>query len=441
VARQRSRRLSALARVAVPIAGMLFAAVAPAGAEQVARAVLPNGLTVVAVPRERAPLAAIVVMVKTSVFDETPETAGIRQLVQQVLMRGTTHQRGYQIAVAIEEVGGSIEASAAPDYVAFDAVCLASGFERAMELVADIVCNPAFDPAEVAGQRQALLGYQRMVAEDNYRATLGNLLAALYAHHPYGLPAFGTPDTVRAMTGETLRAFHAKHYVPGNTVVAVTGGVSIERTIKAGKAAFGSWSGPPPPEREPVEPPPLDGTRLTADQSGGRQITLMIGFRVAGPSDPDYPTLKVIESLLGGGMISRFFREVREREGLAYQVNCLYTPNWLGGVLAAYALTGHLGLEAPRRALVGQFTKLRDELVPEEELAAAKRFVVGGYLRRNQSSESQATALAWAEACGLGYEADADFPAQVMRVTPQDVMRVAKRYFGDHVIALRLPAG
>jgi predicted Zn-dependent peptidase len=310
-----------------------------------------------------------------------------------------------------------------------------------MELAADIVRNPAFDPAEVAGQREALLGHQRTAAEDDYRATLGNLLAALYSHHPYGLPAFGTPDTVRGMTGETLREFHSTHYVPGNTIVAVTGGVSIERIIKAAKAAFGSWSGALPPTHEPAEPPPLDGTRLTADRSGGRQITLMIGFRVGGPKSPDYATLKVIESLLGGGMISRFFHEVREREGLAYQVNCLYTPNWHGGILAAYTLTGHLGLEAPRRALLGEFVRLGEELVPEEELKAAKRFVVGQHLRRNQSSESQAAAFAWAEGCGLGYEAHVDFPAQVMRVTPQDVMRVAKRYFGDHVLALRLPAG
>jgi len=241
------------------------------------------------------------------------------------------------------------------------------------------------------------------------------------------------------MTGETLRAFHAKHYVPASTIVAVAGGVSIERTLKAAKAAFGSWTGPPPPVHEAAEPPPLEGTTVTADQSGGRQIAIIMGYRVGGAESPDYAALKVIEALLGGGMISRFFREVREREGLAYQVNCIYEPNWHGGCLMAYALTGHMGLEAPRRVLLAQFGRLREELVPEDELAAAKRFAIGQYMRDSQSSQSQALALAWAEGCGLGYEAHVEFPKQVMRVTPQDVMRVAKESFGDHVLAVRLP--
>lgn len=427
-----------IACVAAIVAVALTAAHS-AGAQQVARAVLPNGLTVVAMPRQNASLAAIVVLVKTSALDETPQTVGIRQLTQQVLMRGTRHLRGNQIAVAIEEVGGTIGASTAQDYVEFDAVCLSTGFERAMELVADIVRNPAFDPAEVAGQRQTLLAHQGTAAADNYRGILINLLAALYPNHPYGLPMLGTPETVRAMTGEILRAWHAKHYLPANTVVAAAGGVSIERAIKAAKAAFGSWTGPAPPTHEAAEPPPLEGTTVTADQRGGRQIAMMIGYRVGGPRSPDYATLKVAEALLGGGMISRFFREVREREGLAYQVNCVYEPNWHGGCLMAYALTGHMGLEAPRRALLTQFRRLHEELVSETELEAAKRFAIGQHMRRNQSSRSQALALAWAEGCGLGYEADAEFPAQIMRVSAQDVMRVAKQCFGDHVLAVRLP--
>jgi zinc protease len=313
------------------------------------------------------------------------------------------------------------------------------GFERAMGLLADIVRSPAFDPAEVAGQRQALLGHQRTAAESGYHATLGNLLAALYPNHPYGLPAFGTPDTVQGITTAMLREFHSEHYVPSNTVIAVAGGVSIERALEAAKAAFGPWSGPPVPEQHVGEPTPLEGTRLTADQSGSRQITLMMGFRVGGPTSPDYPTLRVIESLLGGGMISRFFREIREKEGLAYQVNCVYEPCWHGGHLLAYVLTGHMGVEAPRRALLRQFRILREELVPDAELEAAKMFLIGAHLRGNQSSRSQALAMAWAEASGLGYEADGDFAAQVSKVTPQDVMRVATRYFGDYVLALRLP--
>ena len=436
---RRPRSIWRAARNIAAAAAVVLTAAGAAGAQQVARAVLPNGLTVVAMPRENSSLAAIVVLVKTSALDETPQTAGIRQLTQQVLMRGSTHLRGNEIAVAIEEVGGTIGASATQDYVEFDAVCLSSGFERAMALVGDIVRNPAFDPVEVAGQRQTLLAHQRTAAADNYRASLTNLLAALYPNHPYGLPMLGTPETVRAMTGETLRAFHAKHYLPANTIVAVAGGVSIERTLKAAKAAFGSWTGPPPPRHEAAEPPALEGTSLTADQSGGRQIAMMMGYRVGGPRSPDYAALKVIEALLGGGMISRFFREVREREGLAYQVNCVYEPNWQGGCLMAYALTGHMGLEAPRRALLTQFLRLREELVPEAELDAAKRFAIGQYMRRNQSSRSQALALAWAEGCGLGYEADAKFPGQVMRVSAQDVMRVARQCFGDHVLAVRLP--
>jgi zinc protease len=439
--RPRLRALLAITACLACLAGLVALASAAGAAQEIARAQLPNGLTVIAAPREEAPLVAAVVLVKVSAFDETAQTAGIRQLLQQVMMRGTTHLRGDQIAAAIEEVGGAIEASTAPDYVEFDAVCLAGGLDRAVDLLADIVCNPAFDPAEVAGQRQMLMGHQRTIAEDDYRGTLNSLLAALYPHHAYGLPTYGTPDTVPQMTVQTLQAFHAAHYLPADTIVAVTGGATMAQVLKAVKAHFGSWTGPTPPTRQVTELPPLAGSRLVADQNGGRQITLMIGYRVAGADDPDYATLKVIESLLGGGMISRFFRDVRERQGLAYQVNCLYEPGWQGGYLIAYALTGHQGLEAPRRALLDEFQRLRDELVPDQELEAAKRFTIGQYVRRTQSSEQEALALAWAEGAGIGYGNDTSFPDQVMKVTPQDVMRVAGQYFGDYVLALRLPAG
>lgn len=399
---------------------------------QPVKVVLPNGLTVLISEGNGSGVVAIAAMVKVSALDEPLESLGIRNFAHQVIARGSAQYDGGQITTALEGVGGKLDLSVSTDYAEMQAVTLCDGFELSLGFIADLLRRPRFDAHETESVRVGILSQLAASSADDIDTAYGAFKRTLYADTPYAWEVLGKAEVVRMLTREQLNAFHSRYYLPNNTVLAIVGGLPAERVLGAVMRHFSDWERQSLPERLMPSLAALSLGRMITLETSHRERTVMVGFPAPAAGASDFAPMSALNSLLGSGMGSRLFREVRERVGLAYHATSIY-PTLLGpGHLVAYASTDPARLTAVREAILHEFARLQQEPVTEAELDAAKRFLIGNNARAHSHNRGQAYYLAWYEALGVGYEFDSQYPALIQRVTAQDMMRVANRY-------LRLP--
>jgi len=409
------------------------------GITQPAKVVLPNGLTVITSEGNGSGVVAIQAMVRVSVLDESPQTIGIRNFTHLVMARGSTRFTGDQIIRAMEAVGGKLELTVSADCAEMQATVLCNGFEAALYFVADLLRNSRFDQPAVESVRASVLSQLKLQGNDRDVAYAA-FKRMLYGSGLYAWNTMGTEAVMRGLTREQLLEFHSQFYVPNNTVLVIVGSLSAERVMNAVRQCFGDWEKRTVPERTISPTPELTLGRVIKMHSQKREGTVVVGFPAPAISNDDFPAMSVVNSLLGSGMSSRLFREVRERMGLVYQVTSLYPTVFGPGHIISYATAETHKMEALQASLLGEFTRLKTEPVTDTELEMAKRFLLGNNARAHSHNQGQAHYLAWYEALAAGYTFDTQFPTSVERVTTQDILRVANRYFIVPVVIILEPS-
>jgi len=416
---------------------LLACAVAPAEAAR--RTTLPNELRVVAQSSLSTDIVAIDLLLNVSALDESPDQAGVRYLVQRLLLRGTTHQSGDAMARQLAAVGGVMDTSVGLDYVEIYALVPADGFDVALTLLADAVRSPAFLAEEIASQKVAAQQAARAARDDPFQETYLAFREALYDGHPYARPTFGDARGLAALTRDDLTAFHAQHYRPNRATLAICGGVGEVRATRAAGEVLGDWAS----GSLPLRPRP-DATRLAASTIAARELPvrrahLILGFASPSVADADYYALQVIDSLLSGGASSRLPQHLREDLGLVYHVSSFYPTLSASSHFAIYAATAPHRLLAVKSALLQALTRLLEEPVPADELTRAKRYLLGSYALSHQRMKDQAYALAWYETLGLSADFPEQYAAGVQAVTAGDVQRAASAVFTRFALAVTMP--
>jgi zinc protease len=416
---------------------LLACAVAPAEAAR--RTTLPNELRVVAQSSLSTDIVAIDLLLNVSALDESPDQAGVRYLVQRLLLRGTTHQSGDAMARQLAAVGGVMDTSVGLDYVEIYALVPADGFDVALTLLADAVRSPAFLAEEIASQKVAAQQAARAARDDPFQETYLAFREALYGDHPYARPTFGDAPGLAALTRDDLTAFHGQHYRPNRATLAICGGVGEVRATRAAGEAFGDWAS----GSLPLRPRP-DATRLAASTIAARELPvrrahLILGFASPSVADADYYALQVIDSLLSGGASSRLPQHLREDLGLVYHVSSFYPTLSASSHFAIYAATAPHRLLAVKSALLQALARLIEEPVPADELTRAKRYLLGSYALSHQRMKDQAYALAWYETLGLSGDFPEQYAAGVQAVTAGDVQRAASAVFTRFALAVTMP--
>jgi predicted Zn-dependent peptidase len=262
--------------------------------------------------------------------------------------------------------------------------------------------------------------------------------AQLFGSHPYARQPGGEPETVAALTQIDLVAAHRLAFRPENMVVSIVGDISLEdaRTLVA--SAFGDMeaSGEPVLEARRSFAPSASRTEFERDVEQG---IVVLGTRGCSHSDPDSAALDVATAILGQGMSSRLFTELRDKQGLAYMVGAQSNEMHLAGFVLTYIGTSPATVDRALDGLWEQMSLMREEPVTTEELERAIAYLVGGYLRDHESNSRQAYYLGFWEACGLGAEYDTRYPELVRAVTVRDVMKVANKYFNDPTVVVLRP--
>jgi predicted Zn-dependent peptidase len=401
----------------------------PAGAEGIRRSQLDSGLRVVteALPELRS--VAVGFWVGTGSRDETDPSSGSSHFLEHLLFKGTETRSAQEIAGAIESVGGEMNAFTTHEYTAFYVRVPDDQLVLALDILADVITVPSFRPDEVESERQVILEEIRM-RDDTPDDLVHEIFAtALYPDHPLGRSVLGTFESVGSLPRDEIATYHHDHYQPRNIVVAVAGNQdhdNVARYLEARMAAVGG-DRPSRPAVQLGAPDPIAVFHRVTEQAH-----VVMGTRALDRDDPDRYALSVLNQILGGGMSSRLFQEIREKRGLAYSVYSYRGAYEDTGALAVYAGTAPGKVDEVLALIGGELDRLvADGGVSGRELADAKGHLKGSMALSLESSASRMHRLGRSELLQGEVPSLDELVAAIDRVTTEDVARVVQRVLAE----------
>ena len=400
---------------------------------------LPNGLQVIVQPDPATEVVAATLLLRVSAADEPADKAGVRYVTHQLLLRGTNRESGEAMGNRLAEVGGDIGVTVGLDYVEIHVVSPSEGFETTLNLLAEVVRDPAFLPEEFARARQRAQEALQTEREEAFSAAYGALREEIYGDSPYGRSTLGKASTLQRLTREEVVSFYRQHYAPTNTLLALAGGIELNRARRAIKQAFGDWRAGSAEPVKASEMQPLQHSNLVVREAPVKQAYLVLGSPAPAVGEGRYFTLQVMDSLLSGGSGARLPQALRGEVGLAYQIASFYPTLAGGSHFGIYAATDPEQIAVVKGIIVRELTRLREEPVSAEELTRAKRYLLGSYAMSRQEAQSQAYSLAWYALLGLEADFAPYYRQSVEKVTAQQVQETAQELIRYFVLAITLP--
>jgi len=350
---------------------------------------LPSGLIVVTDAMPHLETAALGVWVNAGSRDEMPDEHGISHLLEHMAFKGTKRRTARQIAEEIEAVGGDLNAATSIETTTYYARALKADVPLALDVLSDILTNPAFDPDELVREQNVIIQEIGAAEDTPDDIVFDHLQRTAFPDQPIGRSILGTRESVRSINANRLRQYLARNYRGPDMVLAATGSIEHDQIVQEAERLFGGFSGPTGPVPDSAQF--VGGTYI--ERQDLEQAHLALALEGLPQRDPLLFSLQVFSNILGGGMSSRLFQEVREIRGLCYSISSFHM---------AYSDTGFFGIyagtddnDAPELTQV-----VMDEMeravstITEAEVARAKAQMKAGLLMALESSSSRAEQLA-----------------------------------------------
>jgi len=350
---------------------------------------LANGLRVITATMPHAQSVSICFFIGVGSRYESQEQAGICHFIEHLLFKGTKRRAtAREVSEAIEGVGGILNGGTDRELTSYWCKVAKPHFESALDVLADILLNSRFDPQDIDKERRVIIEEINMGYDDpSQRASL-LIDELLWPGHPLGRDIAGSKQSVLATTRETMLDFLARQYLPGNLVVAVAGDIQHEEAVAAVGRVIGNWTGLGPPSGYEAYRGKT-ARRLSIERRDIEQVHLYLALPGLSLGHPKRFTLDLLNVILGEGMSSRLFTEIRDRLGLAYSIYSYVEHFHDTGSVAIYAGVEPKNLQVAIRAILEQLSGLK-EAVSEPELAKAKELAKGRLLLRMEDSRSVA---------------------------------------------------
>ena len=401
------------------------------------RSVTANGMTVLFLEQHFLPTVEIHALVKVGSAQDPPDKAGLANLTASLLDEGTQTRTSRQIAEQIDFVGGSLEAHAAEDFTTASARVLKKDADLGFTLLADVLQHPAFHKQEFERVRTQILGEIFSDDDDPGNVAMKAFHQLIFHGHPYSWPAHGSEDTLNKITVADVQQFHAREYVPNQTILVIVGDLTQEQAATLVQTHFGSWRKGTPSPYQLKKPTPIDRKMVQLIEKDLTQSTIVLGHTGISRTSPDYYAVTVMNYILGaGGFSSRLMDSIRDKQGLAYGIMSQFDSRLLPG---AFFISLQTRTEVTNQAITGVLTEIkgiRDAPVTDQELNEAKSFIVGSFPLRVDSSAKLANVLAQVEFYNLGLDYFTSYPKAIEKVTKDEVLRVAKQYLDPQHYAL-----
>lgn len=301
--------------------------------------------------------------------DESEERAGASHFLEHLLFKGTQTRSAAAIAEALDEVGGDCNAFTTKEYTAFYIRLLAEHLPLGLDILSDIMWQPALRHSDIEAERSVILDEILMHADEPAELAGERWSAALFPSHPLGRDTLGTAESVRATTASDIRHFLSEHYRPGNMVVSVAGNCRHDEVAEAIETRFCGLLGGDRPRRTP---PRREQQPLAVVTRRTEQAHLILGVRSVSVHDERRWAFSLLNHVLGSGFSSRLFQKIREERGLAYSVGSERAAFDDAGSLAIVAGTAPQYVAEVLRIAIGELENLAERGVTERELAIAQ---------------------------------------------------------------------
>ena len=398
------------------------------------RTVLANGVRVIseAMPHVRSVAAGL--WVGTGSRAESPELNGISHFIEHMLFKGTTKRSAEEIARSVDSIGGNLDAFTAKELAGFTAKVLDEHLATAFDVLSDLALHPLFREGDIEKERGVILEEIKMEA-DNPEYLVHEIFSAnFWKGHSLGKPILGTKDTVRRFDREMIERHYGSHYVPSNLTITAAGNLTHARLLELAREHF---EGLPPNGTVAADAAPSTHARIATRQKQDlEQVHLCMGVPSYPLSHQDRFSGYVLSNVLGGGMSSRLFQNIRERQGLAYAVFSELNPYRDTGCLSVYAGTS---LESARKVvdlILSEFREFKEKPLGAEELRRAQDYMKGSLMLGLESTSSRMANLARQELYfGRFFSLD-ELIESIEQVTPAHVQRAAQQFFEPRQIAL-----
>jgi predicted Zn-dependent peptidase len=398
---------------------------------------LKNGIEVIHKKVSDNPIVTLQVFLRTGVANEDPGKAGIASLVQVMLNKGTKTRSNEQLSNDIENIGSGISTDTDSDYSHLSISVVDSHTEKAFEILSDVVMNPLFDKKELEKERaNALANIERR--QDSINNVANDLLNKnFYGDHPYSRITLGTKEGLLSITKDDLAKWHKKYFTSNNLFLVIMGNIELSEATNIAEKYFGKI--PASPQEFTVPEPVLPKKQFISQPTTKfNQAYLMLAYPAPSINDPDFPALKVINTVLGGRMTSRLFIELREKLSLAYEVSSYYPSKKHLSKFVIYLGLKKKNLELTKKRITEIIEDLKKNKIDEKELSDTKNYIKGVFLLEHQTINRQAWYLGWWEVSGKGYAYDQQYLSDLMKVTSEDIQKAANKYFNRDSVEVEL---
>ncbi len=350
---------------------------------------LPSGLTVVTDAMPHLQSASLGVWVGAGSRDERADEHGISHLLEHMAFKGTSRRNARQIVEEIEAVGGDLNAATSAETTAYYARVLRADVPLALDVLSDILADPTFEPEELAREKNVIVQEIGAVEDTPDDLIFEYLQQIAFPGQPVGRSILGTPETVRSFDSRRLRGYLGRNYRAPDMVVAAAGSVDHESVVAEVERRFGAFAGDKAPLPEPARF--SGGSRVESRDL--EQVHVAFALEGLPQRDPAIYSLQVFTNVLGGGMSSRLFQEVREIRGLCYSIYAFHAAYADTGMLGVYAGTDASDLADLMRVVVDEIAATAETL-SEKEIARSKAQMKAGLLMALESSGARAEQLA-----------------------------------------------
>ncbi len=397
---------------------------------------LPNGLVVITEPMTHVRSVSVGIWVRTGSRCETTSLNGITHFIEHMLFKGTERRSAEQIAREVDSVGGMLDAFTGKEMICFNTKVLDEHLPLAFDVLADLALRPRFAPEDIEKEKGVILEEIKM-DQDNPDYLVHEIFTqGFWRGHALGLPILGTPDTVSRFRRTSVFDCYHRWFAPQNMVITAAGNLKHRQLLDLVEKEFGGLKRGAPVRSQRA---PKTTAHITVKKKRQlEQAHICLGVAAYPMAHEQRFATALLNNILGGGMSSRLFQNIREKRGLAYAVYSDVSPYRDTGLLSIYVGTALKTVSEVIRLVMAEFQDLKQKPVPADELRRAKDYLKGSLMLSLESTSARMSNLARQELYFGRFFTMDELLASVEKVTAEEVQHLARHFFRPNQIAATL---
>lgn len=408
----------------------------PSEIRGIERAVLANGIRVVSERMPHVRSVSLGIWIATGSRRESEKESGLSHFLEHMVFKGTRHRSAEEIAKSIDSIGGGLDAFTGKELVSYNTKVLDEHVPIAFDVLSDLVLNPVFREDDLEREKKVILEEIKMEL-DSPEYTVHELLCnSFFKGSGLGRSIIGTQKNVRSFTRKMLVDYYKRVYEPSNILITAAGNLEHRQILALAESYFGGLK--PAKKTQPEPPPVAKNPIVLRSKDSLEQVQVYVAAPSIPISHPDRFTCYVLNTILGGGVSSRLFQNIRERQGLAYAVSSELISYRDTGMMAVYAATSQSTALKLIRSVGAELHNLRTELVPVDELRRAKDHLKGSLMLSLESTSSRMHNLARQELFFGRYVSMDEMLESVEAVNAEQVRELARTFFQPKSMAIAM---